>query len=296
MHVHRGLPANRCILKNTLYSRDMSTNPHGHTHTCIACSSFVHLCTLCSPLPPVYLHTSRSLPHSRLRVGHTRKGGRKLGHDGNIPEARIDIQTRHHHPGLPLSLFLLPSSSLPPLNPSLSRANPVAARAPFFPRKFSRCVCLFFPRPAWPPRKVNGPSGMSLATENQISPSTTCGESSPVGGEARAARERSRAEIKEATDASRKIRAVIMFKLGSSCTLATRGPPLPAADYSSPKFSRQLCRGTASDADLLINLNVCFIDMRLSSSMIQAAGPFERCLVAVEFSRTSLLSFLPFPL
>jgi len=89
--------------------------------------------------------------------------GRKLGHGGNVPEARIDIQTRHHRPStlLPLSssLCLWRSHSL---SPSLSLSLFLSLFASIF-------ALLFFPVPRvlfiflfchLPHRQeVNGPSG-----------------------------------------------------------------------------------------------------------------------------------------
>jgi len=80
--------------------------------------------------------------------------GRKLGHGGNVPEARIDIQTRHHHPRLsPFSSPPSPSLALPP--PSHLSTRPHRGQTP---------VCLFFPSAVYlAVRRVNGPTGMSSA-------------------------------------------------------------------------------------------------------------------------------------
>lgn len=72
--------------------------------------------------------------------------GRKLGHGGNVPEARIDIQTRQHHPRL--SLFSCLPLLLALFHPSFSILGTL--------------VCLFFPSAVYPAvRRVNGPTGMS---------------------------------------------------------------------------------------------------------------------------------------
>lgn len=70
--------------------------------------------------------------------------GRKLGHGGNVPEARIDIQTRQHHPRL--SLFSCLPLLLALFHPSFSILGTL--------------VCLFFPSAVYPAvRRVNGPTG-----------------------------------------------------------------------------------------------------------------------------------------
>lgn len=99
--------------------------------------------------------------------------GRKLGHGGNVPEARIDIQTRHHHPRLSLFFFCSSLSlSFSPTSVLASSASRAHTDSP---------LCLFFPSAVYlVVRRVNGPFGMSsvmrtnfvvCASEDQIFPS-----------------------------------------------------------------------------------------------------------------------------
>lgn len=116
-----------------LHARESASARYERRHTCHnACSPFVHLSDLPTS-PHAYAYTSEE--HARGRV-------RKLGHGGNIPEARIDIQTRHRQARQPTTLFS-PSSptfqSSPP-SYSFSILHPIPRlfifpSAPFSPRR-----------------------------------------------------------------------------------------------------------------------------------------------------------------
>lgn len=84
------------------HARESASARYERRHTCHnACSPFVHLSNLPTS-PHAYAYTSQE--HARGRV-------RKLGHGGNIPEARIDIQTRHRQARQSTTLFQSSSSS-----------------------------------------------------------------------------------------------------------------------------------------------------------------------------------------
>lgn len=147
------------------------------------------------------------------------------------------MQTRHHT-GLTLHRPLSPSSTPP------SASFPGKA---FF-------VCLFFPRPARPPpRKVNGPSGMSLATGE---PDFSFHHPRRRGG-ALARISKSARDQRAAGCFAENPSTVITFKLGAASSWAL----LSSADYSrfsTPRCLRVLTRntGNARRDDLLINLSV----------------------------------------